>query len=541
MKKQKKFTVSEFWIVGMVVGLIVLFCWGVGSSNAQEKPQYGGTLTFAVGSDPPSYDPHRESTFAVIHPISPHYSLLLKVDPENYPKIVGDLAESWTVSKDQKTYTFKIHRGVKFHDGSILTARDIKASYDKIIFPPPKVVSLRKIQYSAVEKVEAPDDHTVIFRLKWPAASFLASLTSPFNYIYKADILAKDPTWYEKNIMGSGPFKFVEQVSGSHWVGKRNEDYFVKGRPYLDGYRAVFIKDTGARVAAVRSGRVHAEFRYFAPSHRDDLVRAMGEKVHVQEGPLVATLTAICNVQKKPFDDPRVRRALTLALDRWEGSKVLAKISNMKEVGGLLRPGSELAMSEAELTQVAGFSKDIEASRKEARRLLREAGIPEGFSFELDNRPPPKDYETTAIWFIDQWRQIGLNVKQRLQELGPHNKDLRAGNFKVAINSISDFMDDPDLHFTRYISFDKSPNNYMRYNDRVLDDLYLKQSQAMDPGERKKLCTQFQKRVLDEMAYGFPAPWAQRIVPHSSKLKGWKALPSHFLNQDLANVWLSKD
>ncbi len=541
MKKQKKFSVSEFWTVGIVAGLIVLFCWGVGSSIAQEKPQPGGILTFAVGSDPPSYDPHRESTFAVIHPTAPHYSLLLKFDPENYPKVIGDLAESWTVSADQKTYTFKIHRGVKFHDGSILTAKDIKASYDKIIFPPPKVVSLRKLLYSAVEKVEVADDYTVVFRLKWPSASFLGSLASPFNYIYKAEILAKDPTWYEKNIMGSGPFKFVEQVSGSHWVGKRNEDYFVKGRPYLDGYRAVFIKDTGARVAAVRSGRVQAEFRYFAPSQRDDLARAMGEKVHVQEGPLVATLTAICNVQKKPFDDPRVRRALTLALDRWEGSKVLSKISNMKEVGGLLRPGSELAMSEPELTQVAGFSKNIEASRKEARRLLREAGIPEGFSFELDNRPPPKDYETTAIWFIDQWRQIGLNVKQRLQELGPHNKDLRAGNFKVAINSISDFMDDPDLHFTRYISFDKSPNNYMRYNDRVLDDLYLKQSQAMDPVERKKLCTQFQKRVLEEMAYGFPAPWAQRIVPHSSKMKGWKALPSHFLNQDLANVWLSKD
>ena len=197
----------------------------------------------------------------MIHPISPHYSLLLKFDPENYPKIIGDLAESWTVSGDQKTYTFKIHKGVKFHDGSILTARDVKASYDKIIFPPPGVVSLRKTLYSAVEKVEVPDDYTVVFRLKWPSASFLGSLASPFNYIYKADILAKDPNWYEKNIMGTGPFKFVEHVAGSHWVGKRNEDYFVKGRPYLDGYRAIFIKDTGARVAAVRGGRVLTEFR----------------------------------------------------------------------------------------------------------------------------------------------------------------------------------------------------------------------------------------------------------------------------------------
>ena len=137
------------------------------------------------------------------------------------------------------------------------------------------------------------------------------------------------------------------------------------------------------------------------------------------------------NVEKKPFDDPRVRRALNLAIDRWEGAKQLAKISNMKEVGGLLRPGSEYSMSEAELSQVAGYWKDIEASRREARRLLREAKVPEGFSFELKNRPPPKDYETRAIFLIDQWRQIGLNVRQKLQDLGIHVNDLRSRNFEV--------------------------------------------------------------------------------------------------------------
>lgn len=524
-------------VICSLVGLILIS----GEVNAEEKPRHGGILTFAVGSEPPTYDGHRESTFAVIHPIGPHYSYLLKFIPEQYPKVEGDLAESWSISEDKKTYTFKIRKGVKFHDGSPLTAKDVKASYDKIIFPPSGVISSRQALYEAVDKVEAPDDYTVVFRLKRLSASFMSALASPWNFIYKADILAKDPHWYEKNILGSGPFKFEEQVPGSHWVGKRNENFYVKDRPYLDGYRAVFIKDSAVRVAAVRGGRVHTEFRYFAPIQRDDLVKALGDKIQVQENSLVSTLTVIFNVEKKPFDDPRVRRALSLALDRWEGAKVLARISNMKEVGGLLRPGSEFAMTPEELTQIPGFWKDIEASRKEARRLLKEAGIPEGFGFELDNRPPPKDYETTAIWLIDQWRQIGLNVKQRLQELGPHMKDLRAGNYKVLINSISDFMDEPDLQFTRYLSVDKSPNNYMRYKDRILDDLYLKQSQAMNPEERKKISTQFQKRVMDEMAYAYPLPWAQRIVLHSSKMKGWKCLPSHFLNQDLANVWLSKD
>jgi ABC-type transport system substrate-binding protein len=306
----------------------LLFYTSVGQAATEEKPQRGGTLIFAVGGEPPTYDGHRESTFGLIHPISPHYSLLLKFDEDRYPKVVGDLAESWTVTKDQKTFTFKIRKGVKFHDGSILTSKDVKATYDKIIFPPTGVISHRAALYSCVEKVEAPDDSTVVFQLKWASVSFLTSLASPFNYTYKAEILAKNIKWYERNIMGTGPFKFVEHVAGSHWVGKRNEDYFQKGLPYLDGYRALFIMDTSARVSAIRAGRVHVEFRGFPPTQRDDLVRAMGDQVRVQENSMTTCISLIFNTEKKPFGDPRVRRALTLALDRWEGSKALSKMAS---------------------------------------------------------------------------------------------------------------------------------------------------------------------------------------------------------------------
>ena len=95
--------------------------------------------------------------------------------------------------------------------------------------------------------MEAPTPDTVVFRLKTPEASFMANVASPWNYIYKADILAKDPRWYEKNVMGTGPFKFVEYVRGSHWVGKKNPDYWDKGKPYLDGFRAIFIPSASAR------------------------------------------------------------------------------------------------------------------------------------------------------------------------------------------------------------------------------------------------------------------------------------------------------
>jgi peptide/nickel transport system substrate-binding protein len=199
---------------------------------AAETPRPGGELVFAVGEIPPSFDGHRETTFGMLHPVAPHYSTLLRFDPQNYPKIVGDVAQSWSFSKDGLTLTVKIRKGIKFHDGTPLTAQDVKATYDKIIFPQEGVASARKALYAMVDKVEAPDDATVVFKLKHIAASFLANLASPWNFIYSAERLKKDPRWYEKNVMGSGPFVFVEHVAGSHWVGKKNTNYFMSGRPY---------------------------------------------------------------------------------------------------------------------------------------------------------------------------------------------------------------------------------------------------------------------------------------------------------------------
>jgi len=151
---------------------------------AQAQPRSGGELVMAVPSEPPSYDGHREETFGLIHPVAPFYSLLLHVDPQDPNQIVGDLAERWTISDDKLTYTFTIRQGVKFHDGSPVTARDVKASYDKIIFPPAGVVSDRQRQYEVVEAVDALDDATVRFRLKRHSASMLSGLASPWNFIY---------------------------------------------------------------------------------------------------------------------------------------------------------------------------------------------------------------------------------------------------------------------------------------------------------------------------------------------------------------------
>ncbi|MGH8686316.1 MAG: ABC transporter substrate-binding protein [Burkholderiales bacterium] len=507
-----------------------------------QTPRYGGELIFPVPSEPPSYDGHREETFGLIHPIAPFYNTLLRVDPTDPSgtKPYPSLAESWTVSSDGKTYTFKIRSGVKFHDGSEMTSKDIKASYDKIIFPPEGVGSSRKGQYAVVESVEAPDATTVVFHLKHPSGSFIASLLSPYNFIYSAAILAKDMHWYEHHIMGTGPFIFVEHVKGSHIVGKRNPNYWDKGKPYLDGFRAIFIRSSAAQVAAIRGGRAQIQFRGFTPADRDSLKAALGDKITVQESPWDCILMVAFNHDKKPFDDKRVRRALTLALDRHQASQALSKIAIVKEVAGVQVPGTPWATPPAELDQIAGYWTDINKSRAEARRLLKEAGVPEGFSFTFKNRGVPMPYEPLGVWLIDQWRQIGLNVKQEVIEPAAYFGVLRKGDFETAMDFQCGYIVEPDLDMYKFLSSDRNPANYGRYTDRVLDDLYDKQSQATNPEERKKYIRAFEKRVLDEEAHYIMTLQWHRIIPYSSKLHGWQITPSHYLNNTLDTVWLSE-
>jgi peptide/nickel transport system substrate-binding protein len=502
----------------------------------------GGELVFPVPSEPPSYDGHREETFGLIHPIAPFYNTLLRVDPNDpggtkpYPSV----AESWKESDGGKTYTFKLRRGVKFHDGSDLTSKDVKATYDKIIFPPPGVGSSRKGQYAVVEKIEAPDASTVVFRLKQSSGSFIASLLSPYNFLYKADILAKDPHWYEKNIMGSGPFTFVEHVKGSHVVGRKNPAYWDKGKPYLDSFRAIFMRDSAAQVAAVRGERAHIQFRGFSPAERDSIVNTLGNKVTVQESPWDCILLVAINHEKKPFDDKRVRRALTLALDRHQASGSLSKIAIVKAVAGVQVPGTPYATPPEDLNKLAGYWTDIEKSRAEAKRLLREAGVPDGFQFTFKNRGIPMPYEPLGVWLIDQWRRVGLNVKQEVIEAAAYFGVIRKGDFEAAMDFQCGYIVEPDLDMYKFTSTSRNPANYGRYSDPVLDKLYDQQSSETNVEKRKQLVRQFEKRLLDEEAHYLMTLQWHRIIPHSSKVKGWTVTPSHYLNNTLDTVWLEQ-
>src|ERR1700730_14682591 len=385
---------------------------------AQETPKNGGVLDYVIPADaPPSFDAHRETTFATIHSAAPFYSVLIRVDPNNPSSttdFVCDLCTAMPQPTDGgKTYTFKIRSGVKFHDGSPLTAADVAASWEHIIHPPEGVLSPRESHYVMVDTVDAPDPTTVVFRPKFATNAFLPAVADPYSWIYKEEILDKDPRWYEKNILGSGPFKFVEYQVGQSIKGIKNPDYYHKGLPYLDGFTGIYADKQAVRVDAIRGDRAAIEFRSMPPAARDELVKALGDKITVQEGDWNVASGVTPNHKRKPFDDPRVRRALTLAIDRWRGAPGLSKIAIVHTVGGIVFPGSPLAATPQELEQIAGFWPDIDKSRAEAKRLLKEAGA-EGLTFELLNRNVDQPFKYVATWLIDEWSKIGLHVTQRV-------------------------------------------------------------------------------------------------------------------------------
>src|SRR5438270_2070773 len=182
--------------------------------DEEEAGKRGGNFTYMIPADaPPSFDAHREGTFATLHSVAPFYSVLIRVNPENPSSttdFVCDLCTAMPQPTDGgKTYTFKIRDGVKWHDGTPLTAADVAASWRKIVDPPEGLTSARQSFYIMVDKIETPDPITVVFRLKFPTSAFVPALADPFTWIYKKEILDKEPRWYEKNIMGSGPFKFI--------------------------------------------------------------------------------------------------------------------------------------------------------------------------------------------------------------------------------------------------------------------------------------------------------------------------------------------
>lgn len=242
---------------------------------------------------------------------------------------------------------------------------------------------------------------------------------------------------------------------------------------------------------------------------------------------------------RKPFDDVRVRRALTLAIDRWNGAPALAKIAVVKTVGGIAFPASPLAATKDELQKIAGFWPDVEKSRAEARRLLKDAGAA-GLSFELLNRDLDNPFKYLGTWLVDEWSKIGLKVMQRILPTGPWFETMRTGNFDVALEGNCQSVVNPVLDVQKYLPGSVYTENYGNFDDPREIELYQPVLRETNPVRQRTALRELERYVLDEKANEIFVLWQHRIVPYRAYLRGFRVRASFYLNQDLGGIWLDR-
>ena len=506
-----------------------------GAAIAQEQPVSGGTVRFATVGEPPSYDCQSFTSITQFQYLAPHYSTLLAIDPNNFPEVVGKVGKEWAISADGLTYTVKLNDNVKFHDGSALTSEDVKATFERIINPPEGVPSVRRAQFRKLKSIETPAADTIVFNLNEPASGFLTTLASPWHCIYSAKKLNEDADYPAKVIMGSGPFTFDEFSAGAYWRGAKFADYFEEGKPYLDGFEASIV--TGASLVNAVAGRqVDAVFRLISAPEKQRIEQARGDEVVFQTTPATSVSLIDVNTKKKPFDDVRVRRALSLAIDRDTGLKVLGDYSQ-KFPNVVFRGGHALDYTPEELRNVPGFSGDIEAQRAEAKRLLEEAGVSDlKFSLLSPNFKVP--YEPLAIFFIDQWRQIGVDVTFDAQPVAGQIARLSSGDYDLALDFNAPTSDDPTEVMAKFVP--GGPGNYTGFEDEKLVELYRQQDSTTDPAERERLVREFVDRFVEQQYY-ITTFATEREVVMDRKVKGWNVPPSYSVGLDLSNVWLAQE
>ena len=260
----------------------------------------------------------------------------------------------------------------------------------------------------------------------------------------------------------------------------RNPDYYHKGQPFLDGFKGIYAPKQATQIDAIRSDRAAAEFRGYPPSAMNQLKQELGDQIKILESDWNCGSRLDINHKKKPFDDPRVRRALSLAIDRWGSAPALSEVADVKTVGTIVFPGSPLAPTKEEMKEIPGLWPDIEKSRAEARRLLKEAGV-ENLKIELLNRNVDQPYKYVGIWVIDQWHKIGVNATQRVVPTGPWFAAQRSGDFEVNVGANCHDVVNPVIDIQPYLPNSYYPAQYGNFEDPKEVELYEKVLHETDP------------------------------------------------------------
>jgi ABC-type transport system substrate-binding protein len=455
----------------------------------EPNPKKGGVLKVGISNRQPHFDMHQSGTINNLGPQACQFDLLIRRDPRDSGKtIIPDLAHSWDIAPDGKTYTFKLRQGVQFHDGAELTAEDVKATFDRIAKPPQGISIPRAVLFKAVSEITAPDKYTVQFKLAEPRpVNFIMSaIASGWNVIVRKKTL-EDNNYNLRRVVtypGTGPFMSKQRIENERWTMERNPNYWNKPLPYLDGvefYHALpFSPDLGS---AVLSGRVDY-IRITDPGTARRAKATPGMKAtDYYQSVIQATWM---NNRKKPLDDPRVRRAFHLVMDKHVMVDVVKDNAPMM-VGGFIYPFSEWATPKAELEKRLGYQTDPTAAVREAKALMAAAGYGSGIK-GLDYLV--RDVATFRNWSqaFQAMLQQTLNVETKLRTVveSVWFDDTANGNFDLAVGAIVSTLLDPSDYFNAWYG-KGGPQNYSFWDNKEFQALTAQIDVETDTAKRKEL------------------------------------------------------
>jgi peptide/nickel transport system substrate-binding protein len=501
----------------------------------------GGTLRYAVHNAPAHFDVHQSGTVANIGPQSPMYDTLIRRSPKDGQTIIPDLAWKWEIAPDNKKYTFHLRKGVKFHDGADFTAEDVKATYDRIRNPPKGVVIPRTPLFATVGDIVVVDPHKIEFRMTEPRpkAYMLGAFASGWNIIVRKKTLDENQGNLRQVMAypGTGPFKHVSRKDKEVWIMERNPDYWNKGLPLVDKLEIYhFFPFTPELGAAMLSGRVDYA-RLLDPVSWRKAKEMQGVTAAAFNQSVIQAFWT--NMEKnKALADPKVRRAIHLAMDRHTLVEVVKDTAPM-QVGGFVYPFHEMSTPRAELEKKLGYQKDIKPAVQEARRLMKEAGYANGLK-NLDFCV--RDIPTFKLWAvaIQAMLKEHLNIECNLRvvQTSVWFDEAQAGNFDLAISAIVSTLMDPSDIFSAWYG-KNGPQNYSRWTNAPFHDLASQTERETDDAKRKTMVRKAEDMLENDPPL-IPVAYEQIYDAWYNKVKGQN--PSTFFGiYDVVrwdNVWL---
>ena len=485
-----------------------------------QTPKRGGTFRLVLQSDPVTgFDPHQTISFVTMVPLSFAYSRLVKVKagpsvkPMIYP-IEPDLAESWT-QPDDKTHVFKLKKGVRWHpkppvNGRELTADDVKYTYERFLTI--KGNGNRPV-LEYVDRIDVLDKYTVKFTLKEPNAWFLDLLASTSTWIVAKECVEKFGDLRKaESVVGTGPWMLERWEPNVKLVYVRNPHYFVPGLPYADGVEALIDPDPSSRLAAWLAGKVDFGPEYQQVVRRLDLAMAKQRKPGLQTAEYAWFTSGLVGfkIDKPPFNDVRVRRALSRATS-------LAEIfeSNAFSQGHWV-PNPAVPAASAEwsipIDQLGPEGRKLyEHSTADAKRLLAEAGYPNGFKTQVESPGTAygPDFLDAAQIIVKNWKAAGIDAELKLKEYGAFISTAIYGKFDDMIYGLRGAWVDPEAYFYRPF-MPGQPLNIINVNDLKLTDMINLQRRTFDVPKRKQIVYDIQ-RYLAEQGY-FGADGSVKVV-----------------------------